>query len=188
MFRGVEDMYTALSMLLPPWAVATLGVIVVLIAAPMWLKNLKTKRIRGLARRMVRADQNSRQQLFDEVLDLAGDDADRLASTAQICIKYGVYDLRDEAIRRLEATGKLREELIKLQETLKDPPKKALHPLEVAVNIERLIAEEMYDTARQQLEEALIRFPGDEELLALCRRLADRAADATSGSGSSSLV
>ncbi len=175
MFRGVEDMFTALSMLLPPWAVAAVGVAVLLIVAPMWFSNLKVKRIRALARRMVRAPADVRQQLFEEILEIAAENPNRLEAAAQIAIKYGVYDLRDEAIRRLEATGELRVELQKLIETFKEPPKKALHPLEVAVNIERLIAEGMYDTARTQLEEALSRFPNDKELLALCQRLSERA-------------
>jgi len=174
MFRGVEDMFTALSMLLPPWAVAVLGVGLLLIVAPMWLKNLKTKRIRALARRMVRAPDDTRKELFDEVLGLAGDNADRLEATAQIAIKYGVYDLRNEAIRRLDATGKLKPELAKLRETFEAPTKRALHPVEVAVNIERLMSEEMYDTARTQLEEALSRFPDDPELLRLCKKLAEQ--------------
>jgi hypothetical protein len=175
MFRGVEDLFTALSMLLPPWAVAAVFVCVIAVVIPMWLKNLKVKRIRALARRMVRADADLRAQYFAEIMTLADTNPDRLESTAQVAIKYGVYDLRNEAIRRLEATGALPEALRKLRATFESEPKRALHPLEVAVNVEQLLSENMTEAAREQLDEGLVRFPKDAELNALRRRLGDIA-------------
>ena len=171
MFRGVEDMFSALAALLPPWAVAAVGIGIVLVVLPMWVKNLKVKRIRALARRMVRADPASREQLFAEILTLAEDNPDRLQATAHIAIKYGVYDLRNEAMRGLERTGALKEELRKLRATFQNEPKTALHPLEVAVNVERLLSEGLYESAQTQLDEALLRFPEDEELLSLRQQL-----------------
>jgi hypothetical protein len=175
MFRGVEDLFTALSMLLPPWAVAGVFLCIVAIVVPLWVKNLRVKRIRALARRMVRAEPDLRAQYFSEILELAGDNPDRLESAAQIAIKYGVYDLRNEAIRRLEATGALPQALRKLRGSFEAEPKRALHPLEVAVNVEQLLSEDMLDAARDQLDEGLVRFPDDEELNALRQRLEDLA-------------
>lgn len=171
MFRGVTDIANTLNLLLPPWAVGGLIALALVLVFPFWIDSMRIKQISGRARRMVRAEPDVRQALFDQIIDLGGSSPNRLLAIVAQADKYGLRDLRAEAIRRLEQTGQATEDLARLRKKQAPERKPVGHVLEAVVTIERMIEQGMTVAARTRLEEALDRYPGDPELLALQDRL-----------------
>ena len=171
MLRGISDIATTLNMLLPPWAVATLIGVVLLVALPAWINSVRTKQIHGRTRRMVRADPEERSRLLEEILDIAGDRPSRLLAVVHNADKYGLRDVRNRALDLLEATGKAEEDVARLRMKAAPQRKPVGHVIEVALSIERMIEQGMLPAARVRLDEALQRYPEDPELRALQERL-----------------
>ena len=171
MFKGVTDFFVVLGQLLPPWAVATLGVLVFLAVLPGWLHSLRVKQINGTVRRMVRADGRERKRLEAHTFDLAGERIGRLEAVAHAGNKFGQQAVRDRALARLDALG--RKDLAdKIRNKDRKPPERVIgHPLEATVPIRRMLEQGMFETASVRLDEALGRFPGDPDLIALQAQL-----------------
>ena len=167
MVRGVGDIVSLLTQLLPPWMMAVVGVVVLILAAPQWFHSMRIKQIGGAIRRMVRADASQRAQLSDRAMDLAGHHPKRLLAVAEQAIRYNQTSLRKRALDRLEQTGKLKTDLHRLRHLTKPETKPVGHPLEVVVGIEGLLEQGMLDTARSRLDEALKKYPRDPDLIAL---------------------
>ncbi len=171
MTRAFTDIAQLIGQVIPPWALVPLVLLLALAALPFWLQSVKGKQISGLARRMVRAPTEEREQMLERVLALAGSKPALLRTAIEQAIKYDHLDLRKRALAALEDTGKAPQDVAQIRAKLEPEPKPVPHPLEVAVNVERLIGEGMFDTARLRLDEALIRYPRDSDLLALRARV-----------------
>lgn len=171
MFRAFTDIAQLIGQLVPTWLMIPIAIGLGLLALPFWLRSMKSKQISGRARRMVRADPDLRSRLRREILELAGETPALLFTAGQQAIKYDLRDLRDVVLERLEATGKAPEDVAHLRSKIEPEKKPIPHPLEVAVNVERLLEEGMIDTARQRLAEALDRYPDDPDLQELDRQV-----------------
>ena len=167
---GMGDMLGTLGALLPPWALALLLGVVLVIAFPFWLQSTRSRQIGSRARRMVRSEGEQRQALLKEILGLAGSRPTLLASAAENALKYGVHDLRAAAIEELERVG-AQKELAFFREKLGKEVKPFGHPVEASVAIERLLRQGMFDTARERLAEAQQKWPSDPDLEEISRRI-----------------
>ena len=171
MVRGITDITNTLGMFLPPWALVTMGIAVLLFGFPFWLNSMRIKQIGGRSRRMVRADHEERDKLAQEILDLAGENPTRLLAAVEQSTRYGLRALRSECITRLKNTGEYREDLARI--LAKEAPERMPigHAIEAVVTIERMLDEGMGPAARTRLDEALARYPQDADLLALRDRV-----------------
>lgn len=157
-------------MLLPPWAVLAVFVVVLLLAVPAWLDNMRIKQIRGTVRRMVRAEPDQREKLGRDALWLASRRVKRVVALVEASIQYDQRALQSEALALLDGVSP--QEARRLRSKLApEAEKKVLHPLEVVVRVERLLAEGMVEAARDRLEEGLARHPDDPDLLAWVPRV-----------------
>ena len=171
MFRAFTDIAELIGQMVPPWLLAPLAGLILLAALPFWLQSMRSKKISARVRRLVRAEGEARVQLCQEIFEIAGDRPSLLVTAIGQAIRYDQRDLRDQAIVRLEATGKGAEDLVHIRKKLEPERKPVAHPLEVAVGVERLIEEGMLETARQRIAEGLVRYPGDPDLQALESRV-----------------
>ncbi|MBT3218749.1 MAG: hypothetical protein HN348_06625 [Proteobacteria bacterium] len=165
--RGLPDLVGTLNLLLPTWAVAIVLLLLGLAISPMWIHYVRSKQIRGLVRRMVRADEAERQLLVERAMALTANKGQRLLVVATEAHKMGQVVLRNLAMAQLEQMGGQDKELALLRELVKPTETPVTHPLEAAVVIERLLEEGVVRAAHEHLGRALRRFPGDERLLEL---------------------
>lgn len=171
MVRGISDLFVALEQLLPLEWVIGIGVVGAVLALPLWMESIRAKQIRGLVRRMVRADAAERQRLTGEVLRLAGTTPRRLQLVGESAVKYDQRALRERAIALLEQHGGDPRDVQRLREVDRKPPVRVTDPISAAVRVEQLLADGLVVAAREHLEAARRAFPADEELAALEQRL-----------------
>lgn len=157
-------------MIFPPWVLVGFGVIGVVTLGPRWAESVRDKQIRGLVRRMVRADPQERKRLTELVTRIAGTHPRRLEATVHHAIQYDQRALRDSALATLHATGAAREQVKRLRAKIEKPPTKFRDPIEAAVRIEQLFQNGLVDAAREQLDVALSAFPADPELVSLAEK------------------
>lgn len=171
---GLGTLVRTLGTVLPPWLVIPVAIVLLLAFLPAWVETMRHKQLRGLVRRMVRAEEAPRRALIDRALALARGRGPRLAVIVEQAMKYGQRALMDEALAALQAIDPLGADRLRAQQR-PDSPKTVLHPLEVSVRVERLLAEGMREAAEARLDEALARHPRDPDLLALRARVAQEA-------------
>ena len=167
MFRGLGDFFQILGSLLPPWALAVLGVSLAVIAGPAWFDNVRSKQIRGRIRKMLRATSAERPARADQALVLAAQRPRRLVALVREAHKYDLRALRDAGLERLEQTGSALEDLRVLRELVAPPPQPIRDPLQAVVKVERLVELGLVVGAREALEEGLRQHPGDSDRLRL---------------------
>jgi hypothetical protein len=170
MVRGISDLFVALAFLPLP-VVVGIGVAGAVVALPMWLESIRAKQIRGMVRRMVRADPPERQRLSAEVFRLAGVRARRLVLLAESAVKYDQRSLREAAVAALEASGGDPRDVQRLREVDRKPEARVVDPLAAAVRVEQLLDDGLVVAAREHLTAARRAFPADAELRALEERL-----------------
>lgn len=171
MFRGLSDVFQILATLLPPWALAGVVAAVLVVGAPAWFDNVRSKQIRGRIRKMLRATTPEKPPLAAEALALAADRPRRLVALIREAHKYDLRDLRDAGLAHLEALGTAPEDVRVLRKLVSPPPARYRDPLEAVVKVERLLDMELPVAAREALDEALRQHPGDADLLALGQRV-----------------
>jgi hypothetical protein len=174
--RGIGDMVQTLTQLLPPWALALVVVAVGMVAVPAWLGSLRSKRLKAVVRQMVRAEGPARVKLIDEAFVIASRPQD-LVTLAEAARKMAQHDVHKRALSTLEANGALPAEVRRLRKETARQKGTPVHPVETAVIVERLIKEGAVAAATARLDEALRRFPDDQDLLALSAQLSADAQD-----------
>jgi hypothetical protein len=171
MMRGVGDLIALVQNLLPPWAIALLAVVLVVVIGPAWFDNVRAKQVRGQIRQLLRAQEADKAGYADAALALAGDRPRRLVALVREAHKYLLFDLRDIALRRLRATGRAPDDVAALEKLVAPEDKAAPSTLEAVVRIEQLLEAGLTVGAEEQLTAALRRYPRDPDLLALRARL-----------------
>ena len=171
MFRGLTDAFQILGTLLPPWALALLGVLIAIIMGPAWFDGVRSKQVRGRIRKLLRAESPDRARYADEALALAGERPRRLVTLVREAHKYGLRDLRDRALTRLHATGRAVEDVRVLKKLVKKDKQKLRDPLQGVVRVEHLLDAGLPVGAEEALAEALAQHPTDPDLLALRARV-----------------
>lgn len=167
MVRGVSDVVSGLLVIFPPWVLIAAGLVLVVALGPRWIESMRDKQIRGLVRRMVRADRSERARLSALVTEIAGNRAGRLVATIHHAIHYDQRALRDAALARLEAGGQAPDDVERLRARIEKPPPRFRDPIEAAVRIEQLLRDGLVVAAQEQLRAALAAFPADPDLNAL---------------------
>lgn len=172
MVRVAQQLIEAVTSLLPPWMVAPVLGVLVLLSVPLWLNSVRNKQISGAVRRLVRApDAVAREALLKRIWSLAAERPSRVLVIVREAIRYDQRQLMNEAMDWLDARGEAVEDLRIIRGKMTPEPKPVGHPLEVAVTVERLVEEGMHEAARSRLNDALARYPKDADLMALSRRL-----------------
>jgi len=170
--RVAQQLIEAVTSLLPPWMVAPVLGVLVLLSVPLWLNSVRNKQISGAVRRLVRApDAVARAALLERIWSLAAERPSRVLVIVREAIRYDQRQLMNEAMDWLDARGEAVEDLRIIRGKMTAEPKPVGHPLEVAVTVERLVEEGMHEAARSRLNDALARYPNDADLMALSRRL-----------------
>lgn len=177
MTRVLSDVAKLLSQIVPPWALLPALLLLGLAAVPVWLRMVRARQIGGRIRRMVRAEPADREQLANEVLELAGDRDALLLTAAEQAIRYDQRGLRDRVIAALDARGTSPAEVAHLRSKTRASPAPIGHPLEIAGSVERLVEQGLHERARERLEAGRKRYPDDPDLLALERRLSEPPPD-----------
>jgi len=168
---GLGTLIQALIALLPPWAVAAIGV-----AGAVWLVRglrfrTRTRRIRELVRRRVRAEAPEAAMLLDRALDVAGDDPALLGELARESRRRTQPDGWRIAEARLVQVSGGPAELARVRR-LDGPEARALDAHEEADRVANLVEQGLPEAARARLDEARARFPDDPRLHALAARIA----------------
>ncbi len=181
MMRGLPEMLSTITSVLPAWVV----VVLVAVAAPFvvkrWLSWLRNKQIRGRLRSASFSKTSQDIKRFvDEAFELAGDEGDRLLALAHQAKVMHRPDIVLRVVAKLHDLEKHPMERRALREAVEKEEKTVGHPIEDFVVIERFLDEGMLVGARDRLTAALQRFPADSELVALRERLdAAEAAQST---------
>lgn len=163
---GLSTLARMLGDLLPPRFLFPALAVLILLMLPSWYENMREKQIRGVVRRMVRAEPVERDALYSQALELAGQKRRRLHTLAGEAIRYDQRALRDRALVLLEQTGG-REEARTLRQKIEPVRSRYRDPVEAAIRIETLLADGLTEAADEQLRLARAQFPGDAELEAL---------------------
>jgi hypothetical protein len=170
MVKGIADVITGLLVIFPPWVLVGGGAVLAVALVPRWVESMRDKQIRGLVRRMVRADASERQRLTAQVTRIVGAHPGRLAAAVHHAIHYDQRALRDSALASLEATGAAPEDVKRLRARIDPAPLRFRDPVEAVVRIEQLLENGLEAVAREQLAIALAAFPDDPDLTALASR------------------
>ncbi|MEQ1500744.1 MAG: hypothetical protein ABMB14_00870 [Myxococcota bacterium] len=181
---GLGTLLRSLAVILPLKVVIGLSVLTAVLLAPAWFESIRDRQLRGLVRRMVRADAVQRAQLTTEALTLAMGKERRLVTLVEQASKYDQPPVRARALEALEGLGV---STARFKPAAKAP--QVRDPIEAAVRIERMLRNGLLVTAREALGPALAAFPTDEELVDLDTRLTEReraaAAEAASRAAAS---
>jgi hypothetical protein len=177
--QGIGDIFNVLFMFLPWWALAIIAVVIGALALPGWLKNTRLKPISSRVREMAMADTAAeRDVLKDQVLQTADDDGDLLAWVVMQAEKRKQRPLWEEALTRLRALPKFRDEARRLEKRWNKDIPPARHPIEEAAAIEGFIEDGLLVKARDRLDLALVRFPDDPDLQAAFEHWVEANAEA----------
>lgn len=174
---GIGELIGTIARFVPLWVLVPLLLVLAGLAVPGWLEGVRIKRVKGVIRRVTRAEPAARQALLDEAWELAVGRPEVLLALAKEADKMNLPALRDQAVADLEARGTHAAALKQLAAPKSPAEEKRRfgHPVEAAVSIGRLIDIGATEAARERLAEALARFPRDEDLLALQESLEQRA-------------
>jgi hypothetical protein len=165
MGRGLSDLVNTLFVMLPTQVVIVVMVIGAALLFPGWLFSMRSKQIRGLIRRRVRAAGDERAELADEAMLIANEKGPLLIALAREAIKMNQRHLFQRAITKLNELSLYSEETAELEASISRETQALLHPVEVLLATERLLNLGMNHAAKERVEEALQRFPDNEELL-----------------------
>lgn len=169
--RGLTSILDTVSQLLPPQAMAAVAAVLVILIAPLWFGSMRQKQIRGVIRRLVRADDSERATLHARIRHLAARSPTRWVTVVQQAIRYDQRALRDEGMQWLADDGRRPRELAAFNDTIQ-PSKPAFRDaFEATVRVERLLRAELPAAAREEWERAVAAFPNDAELAHLGTRL-----------------
>lgn len=175
---GISQLITGLRTIFPLWMLVAMGVVAAIALGPRWIESMRDKQLRGLVRRMVRAEPDERQRLRDEITAIAGHRPGRLIAVVLHAIHYDQRGLRDAALATLDATGAAPADVKRLRARIEKPPPRFRDPIEAAVRIEQLFRDGLLVAAQEQLDAARASFPNDPDLLAIGARLAEGSAGA----------
>jgi len=165
MGQGLSDLVNTLFLLLPYELAIVLIIGVAILFLPGWLFAMRSKQIKGLIRRRVRATEEARGHLAEQALELAAGKGDRLVILAREALKMGQRDLWKSAMDELKLLPAHSSEVQELTSEVSREGQPLLHPVEVIMTVKRLRELGMNQAALERIEEAIQRFPQDEELL-----------------------
>ena len=172
MFRIFGDL-SQLVMSLPPWALWPAAGITVVVAVPIWLRSVRVKQIRNAVRKLITADGAERERWSERAMMLAGTTPFLLSTVVREAIKRSQLPLRNEALARLKATGKLLDDVREYELAFaREKPQPFAHPLEAIAVIERLLEDGLSGKAAERLKAARRQFPSDGAIAELHSRLA----------------
>ena len=182
MMRVIPELLATLGRFFPPWMLIALGVVLAPIALVSWLRWLRAKQIRGALRTVFRSAEPTRREVaIERAFHLAGNRESALIALADTAHQTGLVDVTQRALLLLESLDLGKSEVLRIRATTAKPTRRASHPVEEAVVVERFIEQEMWGAARIRLDEALARFPNDPELLQLEEALLGDSLDKARG-------
>ena len=164
MGRGLADLVNALFLLMPVPMVIGVLVFIAVLMLPGWLFAMRSKQIRGLIRRRVRATPEEADALARQAIALTGGKGPLLIALGREAIRMHQRDLWNMAREQLSTLHDYNAELQELEASISRSSQPLLHPVEVLMTVKRLTKLGMLDAALTRLEEALTRFPDDEDL------------------------
>lgn len=160
---------TMLGVSLPPWAVPVALLMLGLILWPLIRGNLRTDEARKLVRRAARERGPERERLGREALRNVEGRPTGLLVVAEAAHAAGMDELAKDALRRLRATGKMPEHVLRLERAVFGHQPGT--PEEALLTIERLLESGAVAAARERWRAARQRWPGHVELNAIGERI-----------------
>ncbi|MED5374038.1 MAG: hypothetical protein VX899_23675 [Myxococcota bacterium] len=157
---------------LPDWGGSVLLVVILIALGPFFYRNSRTKKARKLLQRVSMESGEERLAGEQEILHTVSGHPFGLVVVVEEAHKRGMGRLARRALEALDATGKQRSELKRLQRLLGPRP---TSPTQEAIAIERLHQQGLTVQAEARLQDALARFPEHPELVALQGTLTDPA-------------
>lgn len=173
MVAGLGQLVKALASIVPAPVAIGIGVVLAVALAPRWLQSVRERQLRGLVRRMIRADPPERESLRAEAFALAGTDVERLRVLLLAAVKYTQRPVIDGVIAAFDARGDAigAREGAWARELVEPRRAKYRDPVEAVLKIERLIASGLLAAAAEQVAIARDVFPEDEEIAALAAKI-----------------
>ena len=177
MMRVIPDLIALLQRFVPPWLLVVLAVVLAPVALMAWLRWLRAKQIRGALRTAFLATDPGRRRIaVERAFELAGGREHALVTLTETAHQTGLPDVTLQGLAALESRGMAAVDVARIRSQRSKPPRRAGHPVEEVVVIERFLEQGMIPAASERLDEALARFPSDPELLELSQRLASEHA------------
>jgi len=169
---GIPQIIRTLEQLLPPEIYIPLFVVLGVAMVPSWFHWVRTKQIKGQLRRLLRSTEPGERATFKaRAFEFAAGRPRRIAFLADEALRLGLKPIHDEAMVALREAGGHVADIQRLEAQTKVVAPRALHPLEEAIVIERMVTEGLVEAARERLAEVRRRFPDDPDLAAIERRL-----------------
>jgi hypothetical protein len=155
---------------LPPWAGPLIFLALVALSWPLIKGNMATDSARKLLKGAARERGIEREKMEEQALEAVKGRPHGLVVVAEMALSQGRRDLAVRAVGELRGTGKLLPELRKLERQL-EPPLPGM-PYEAVVIIDRLLKAGATAEAQERLAAAQRKWPGDEEIEELAKRMA----------------
>lgn len=168
----VVRLLQSLEWILPHEVVIGLGVVVALVAAPFWYHQVKVRQIRRQVGRVaVATSVEQKRELEDKALEMAEGKPRRVVALAYEAFRINQRTLGSRAVDELVRMGKADKDVAFIRRKYLDVQVPTMgHPLEAKGAVKRLFEQGMFDLARARLDEALAKFPTDEDLRKLDKR------------------
>ena len=170
--QAINSILEAMGLRLPMWAGPVIALTLVVLFLPAILRNFKISRARKILQRSRVYQPQEKIAAGQQALEVVGDIPMGLVGVADEALRQGRPLLAHEAVRRLIATGKVRDHAKRLVRVLEEDggPGSAE---ELVLIVERFVGEGMTKEAQRRLQQGLRRWPSDPGLVAWQRRLDD---------------
>lgn len=162
-----------------PFPVLVGGIVLAaVLGLPGFLKNIKSRQIRGAIRKVARATtRDTRKVAEDATMAIAATDPHLLLQVAEESLRLNQRGLCERAVKGLEETGELHLHARRLRGELSPKAESHDQAIDALVAVRRLLDGGLTAQGRARLAEARARFPDDADLRDLEGRLATAATE-----------
>lgn len=168
---AIARLLGTLHQILPGWAYMVLVALLAVVALPTFVFSMRARQIRSAVRRVARATTiEARREAEDDAFALTADHPRLLTNLAEEALRLNQRAVFDRVVTRLTFLGG-HDAILASFAKRQGPAKTSNHPIEAAIAVRRLIEAGLLDRARDRLDEADARFPGDPELAVVRQEL-----------------
>jgi hypothetical protein len=170
---GLPQVAQLLKALFPPQVAAVVIAVLIVLMAPLWLKQVRVRQVRGAMRTAARAASKAeRAAAIEAAFERAQRAPERLSTLAEEAHKLELVHAWERAIDLLEQVPGQAAEVRRLRGLRAPTPRPTYtHPLAAASAIRELVEAGMVEEARLRLAEARAKFPTDPDLAELAARV-----------------
>lgn len=140
-------------------------VVILALVWPLMQRFATNDRARRLVKSLPELPLAEREAVQQRALEMVGGEPQGLLVIAEEALRVGMKVYATSVLQKLEATGKLPEDVRRLQRELQGAA--PVMPEQAALAVERLLEAGALGEARRRLDEALTRWPEHPDLIAL---------------------